>query len=237
MSDAQIAKFLEKFDAADPDKNGVDRTEFTKLFKEVLGKDDAKAADLYFRGIDVNGDKTVSKEEFEAFVRAALTKDTDYSLKLVFRAFDQDRSNALDGKEVQQVAQYVGRKLSEQDVRAGIERITGDPNGSLNYAQVVQLITGKEVPADTDPYEGTNPKKDEEPLPPPPEPEPEPEAEPAPAPGPAPAPTPTPAPTPAPEATPAAPEAAKPDAGSASKDGLLGPSTDEKGRSSCCILL
>jgi Ca2+-binding EF-hand superfamily protein len=148
MSDAQIAKFLEKFDAADPDHNGVDRTEFTKLFKDVLGKDDPASADIYFRGIDVNGDKSLSREEFEAFVSAALTKDTNYTLKLVFRAFDRDRSSALDAKEVQQVGLYVGRKLTDDQVRQAIERITGDANGSLNYAQVVKLITGKDVPAD-----------------------------------------------------------------------------------------
>jgi Ca2+-binding EF-hand superfamily protein len=235
MTDAQVAKFLQKFDAADPDHNGVDRTEFTKLFKEVLGKDDSASADIYFRGIDVNGDKTLSREEFEAFVRAALTKDTDYTLKLVFRAFDRDRSGALDAKEVQQVGLYVGRKLTDEQVRQGIERITGDGSSSLNYPQVVKLITGKDVPADSDPYDGTNPKTDEEPLPDPPAEDPKPLAPPESA-----APPPQSSAPPQASAPPAAaapPPEATPAPAAAQDGGLLGPSTDESGRSSCCLLL
>jgi hypothetical protein len=42
---------------------------------------------LYFGGININGDKTISRREFAAFVIAALAKDQNYALNLVFYGF------------------------------------------------------------------------------------------------------------------------------------------------------
>jgi Ca2+-binding EF-hand superfamily protein len=155
MSDAQLQPFLAKFDAADTKKKGeIDFAAFKPLIGELLGKDDEKTAQLYFDGIDIDGSKKVGKEEFKAFVTAALAKDTDYTIKLVFRAFDKDRSRSLDAKEVKQIGEYVGRPMSDEDVAAGIERIAGKKDAKLNYAQVVKLLTNKDIDAKTDPYDG-----------------------------------------------------------------------------------
>jgi Ca2+-binding EF-hand superfamily protein len=155
MTDAQVQPFLAKFDAADTKKKGeIDFAAFKPLIGELLGKDDATTAQLYFDGIDIDGSKKVGKDEFKAFVVAALTKDTDYTIKLVFRAFDKDRSRNLDATEVKKIGEYVGKPLSDDEVAAGIERIAGKKNAKLTYAQVVKLLTDKDIPADTDPYDG-----------------------------------------------------------------------------------
>jgi Ca2+-binding EF-hand superfamily protein len=211
MSEEQVAAFLAKYDEVDTDGTaGLNAAEFKKLYTEVFGKTDDEGADLYFNGIDINGDGSVSREEFKAFVVAALNKDHDYTVKLIFRAFDKDRSQKLSASEVQSVAKYVGQELSDEDVAGGIERITGDRNGSLSYAQIVKLLLDKEVPEEADPYDG--------------------KLKPKPAPAPA-EPAPAAAEVPPPPADPAAapPAAAKPPPDAAKTDGVE--------KSKCCLLL
>jgi len=155
MTDAQVDAFMAKFDAADADRSGALKfSEFQVLFAELMNNTDPAAAELYFNGIDINGDKSVAKDEFKAFAVAALNRDQEYTLKLVFRAFDKDRSNSLEAAEVKSIGRYVGRELSDEEVAAGIERYAGAGQTSLNFAQVVNLLLNVEIPPDTDPYEG-----------------------------------------------------------------------------------
>jgi Ca2+-binding EF-hand superfamily protein len=155
MSDEQVNAFLAKFDAADAKKKGVLAfADFKVLFAEVLNNNDEATAQLYFDGIDIDGSKEVSRDEFKAFVVAALKGDKVYTLKLVFRAFDKDRSKALDAKEVKSVGKYVGAELTDDEIEAGMVKLTGKKNGALNYAQLVKLLTGQDIDANTDPYDG-----------------------------------------------------------------------------------
>jgi Ca2+-binding EF-hand superfamily protein len=155
MSDDQVNGFLAKFDEADTKKKGeLDFAGFKVLFAEVMNNNDEATAQLYFNGIDIDGSKAVSRDEFKAFVKAALTGDKVYTLKLVFRAFDKDRSRALDAKEVKEVGKYVGANLTDDEVEAGLLKLTGKKNGALNYAQVVKLLTNQDIDAATDPYDG-----------------------------------------------------------------------------------
>jgi Ca2+-binding EF-hand superfamily protein len=155
MTDAQVEPFLAKFDAADTKKKGeIEFAAFKPLIGELLGKDDATTAQLYFDGIDIDGSKKIGRDEFKAFVAAALKKDTDYTIKLVFRAFDKDRSRNLDAKEVKQIGEYIGRPMTDEEVGAGIERIAGKKDAKLTYAQVVKLLTNKDIDPNTDPYDG-----------------------------------------------------------------------------------
>jgi Ca2+-binding EF-hand superfamily protein len=155
MTEAQLAPFLAKFDAADTKKKGeIDFAAFKPLIRELLGKDDEKTAQLYFDGIDIDGSKRVGRPEFKAFIAAALTKDADYTIKLVFRAFDKDRSRTLDAIEVKQIGEYVGWTMTDAEVSTGIERIAGKKDAKLTYAQVVKLLTNKDIDPNTDPYNG-----------------------------------------------------------------------------------
>jgi Ca2+-binding EF-hand superfamily protein len=155
MTDEQVAVFLKKFDDADTKKKGtLDFSAFKILIAQVLANDDEPTAQIYFNGIDIDGNKSVSRDEFKDFVSAALKGDKVYSLKLVFRAFDKDRSRALDGKEVKAIGKYVGTELTDDEVEAGLIKLTGKKDGTLNYAQVVKLLTGQDIDAATDPYDG-----------------------------------------------------------------------------------
>jgi Ca2+-binding EF-hand superfamily protein len=155
MSEEQVNAFLTKFDAADKKKKGVlDFSGFKGLFAEALNNNDEATAQLYFNGIDIDGSKEVSRDEFKDFVVAALNGDKVYTLKLVFRAFDKDRSRALDATEVKHIGKYVGADLTDEELAAGILKLTGKKNGALSYAQVVKLLTGQDIDAATDPYDG-----------------------------------------------------------------------------------
>jgi Ca2+-binding EF-hand superfamily protein len=155
MTDEQVNAFLTKFDEADTRKTGnLEFPAFKVLFSEVLGNPDESTAHLYFDGIDIDNSKSVSRDEFKDFVVAALKGDKVYTLKLVFRAFDKDRSQALDVAEVKAIGKYVGSQLTDQEVEAGMVRLTGKKNGVLSYAQVVKLLTGQDIEPTTDPYDG-----------------------------------------------------------------------------------
>jgi Ca2+-binding EF-hand superfamily protein len=155
MTDEQVNAFLTKFDEADTRKTGnLDFASFKVLFAQVLSNDDEPTAQLYFDGIDIDASKAVSRNEFKEFVTAALKGDKVYTLKLVFRAFDKDRSRALDKKEVKAISKYVGNELTDEEVETGLIKITGKRDSTLTYAQVVKLLTGQEIDAATDPYDG-----------------------------------------------------------------------------------
>jgi Ca2+-binding EF-hand superfamily protein len=156
MTDEQIAPFLAKFDEADKAKSGtISIEEFRPLFSQLLaGGADNATADLYFRGIDVDDSKSISKAEFEDFVRAIVSKNQVYPVKLLFRAFDADRSVTLDAKEVKAMSKYTGKELTDEEIAAALERMTGRRNGPLTYPQVVKILTGKNIDTKADPYDG-----------------------------------------------------------------------------------
>lgn len=146
-------EILAKFDQYDKKKKGkIDYSAFKALFTEVAGSDDEKTCKLYFNGIDVNRNGDVSKEEFTEFVNNV--KDPSYTIKMAFRAFDEDKSGNLNSKEVLEIAKYAGADLTEEQVQEKIQSITGDKKGKLTYAQVVKMITGKDIDPKTDPYDG-----------------------------------------------------------------------------------
>ena len=156
MTQDALQPFLAKFDEIDTKKKGVlDLAQFKKLFPEVMGgelTDDT--AEMYFRGIDIDNSKTVSRQEFGEFVKAALDRDSLYTIKLAFRSFDKDRSKSLDAAEVKGIATYVGRDMTDEEVAAAMEKLTGKSKGKLTYPQVVKMITGKDIDKDADPYDG-----------------------------------------------------------------------------------
>lgn len=156
MTAEQLEPFLAKFDEKDSKKKGAIKiAEFKSLFPEIMGGDtSAETAEMYFKGIDIDNSGTVSRQEFSDFVTAALNKDQNYIIKMAFRSFDTDRSKNLDSKEVKAIAKYVGRDMTDDEVSKAMESITGKKKGKLTYAQVVKMITGKEIDAKTDPYDG-----------------------------------------------------------------------------------
>jgi Ca2+-binding EF-hand superfamily protein len=162
MSQTEVDAFVAKFDEIDRKRKGeLSLAEFKRLFREISPdpEDDPSRSAMYFRGIDIDDSHAISRSEFEAFVRAILSKDEDYTLKMAFRAFDKDRTRSLSWQEIRDIGKYVQKQLTENQIIAEIERITGERSGSLTYAQTVKLFSGKDIPPKTDPYDGQIPSK------------------------------------------------------------------------------
>jgi Ca2+-binding EF-hand superfamily protein len=155
MAEPDASPYLVKFDTADTAKKGkIGLAAFTPLIGELIGSQDPKKAELYFRGIDIDGSNEVSREEFEDFVKGVLRKDPKYIIKLIFRAFDKDRSSTLQLGEIKEIGEFVGHPLDDATVKAKIKEITGKEGSALTFAQVVKLLTGETIKEDTDPYDG-----------------------------------------------------------------------------------
>jgi Ca2+-binding EF-hand superfamily protein len=164
MTEEQLAAWGKKFDDADKDENGkLSPVEFRKFFPDIIPKlaGDTDAADRYFRGIDIDGNGDISKEEFLAFVTAALTNDKEYSLKLVFRAFDVNNNGILEHDEIKQIGIYLGVDLDDQKIDERIGELAGEDAKGLNFKQLANLL-GVDVAEDADPRDGKGPK----PIPP-----------------------------------------------------------------------
>lgn len=147
MTEELLKLCLDKFDEKDTDKTGAIKiAQFKTLFPEIMGGNSSdETAEMYFRGIDANNSGVVTRQEFTKFVTATLNKDEDYMIKLAFRSFDKDQSQNLNCAEVKAIAKYVGREMTDDEVEAAMEKFTGSKKGSLNYAQVYKMITGKDL--------------------------------------------------------------------------------------------
>lgn len=154
MSSELIAKFMAKFDAADEQRKGsLDKTQFATLLKMLMDASD-ETAEVYFHGLDVCRNNAVSRDEFEDFVKACLTRDPEYTFKLTFRGFDKNRAGTLGVSEVIALAKYSGGEVTEEQARRYMKQVTGKEDGRLTYAMVVKMIADKEVAGDADPYDG-----------------------------------------------------------------------------------
>lgn len=182
MTEEQIQPFLDKFDENDTDKKGsIDFEQFKSFFPDVMGGNSSdENAEMYFRGINISNNGRISRQEFSNFIKAVIKNDEDFLIKSAFRSFDKDQSQNLNCKEVKAITKYVGRDMTDEEIEAAMEKITGDKKGSLTYAQIYKMITGRDLddgtvkvkPSDTV-VRNVNPsqnKQNTNPTPPPPPP-------------------------------------------------------------------
>jgi hypothetical protein len=155
MSTALLRDFLGDFDVADVTGEGrIDFDAFKPLIARLLQNDSKETAKRYFDGIDFLRTGEISKEEFKALVEA----DATGKIRLLFRAFDQSRSRVVDAADVKRIGEDAGVPIAG-DAGARIESITGSRAGRLNYAQVVKVVTNRDIEPTTDPYDGQLPAR------------------------------------------------------------------------------
>lgn len=144
MTEEQLKIFLDKFDENDTEKKGsINFDQFKAFFPDVMGGNTSdESAEMYFRGINVNNTGKISRQEFSNFVTAVLKNDQDFLIKSAFRSFDKDQSQNLNCEEVKAITKYVGRDMSDDEIAAAMEKITGSKKGCLTYEQVYKMITG-----------------------------------------------------------------------------------------------
>ena len=155
-ADERIAAFEKKFDDIDTKKTGkMDKATFNTLYNELEGKEmPREESDVMFDGIDIDNSGKVTKQEFMDLVRAIVNNNELYKIKLVFRAFDKDRSSLLDLKEVISIVKYTGKEITDEQAQTFVENQTGKKNGKISFANLYKLLTDKDIDPKTDPYDG-----------------------------------------------------------------------------------
>lgn len=151
-------RFEKYYSQLDKDNSGHLNYEEFKTFLTQYNKKEMpeKQNEFYFKGADVDGGNTICKEELFNLVEALHNNDQLYINKLFFRAVDKDKSREIDAKEFVTMAELNGRTMSEEDAEAQIQKLTGGKS-KMTFAQMHKALTGQDLPADTDPYEGQVP--------------------------------------------------------------------------------
>lgn len=145
--------WLRRFDEVDATRTGVLTFEqfqsVYRPFNKVYG--DAVVAAL-FRGLDLDGDELVSRDEVAQF---AANADSEIGvLKILFRAFDVKRNGRLKKAEVVEFARVMGESVTEEEVTTRLGEIAGPNLKSVTFAQVAKFFKVGEVAPDVDPYDG-----------------------------------------------------------------------------------
>jgi Ca2+-binding EF-hand superfamily protein len=106
-----IAIFSKKYDKYDKNhSNANDFNSFKQLYQEIetnmdktKGEEDAQ---VIFDGIDVNDDKSISKEEFLDLVKTIKENDKLALYKIFFSGFDKNRSRLLKIADSNKIKRY-----------------------------------------------------------------------------------------------------------------------------------
>lgn len=157
MSAEERIKAIEKrFDALDEGRDGKMKIkEFKVLYDDLEGRTTSdEECNIMFRGIDIDGSGEITKQEFMDMVKGVINKDDVYIYKMIFRAFDKDRSRELDVDEIWSIHKFQGKNTPREDVAKFVLETTGSSKGKLNFSQFYKHFTGKFIPNGTDPYDG-----------------------------------------------------------------------------------
>jgi len=167
--EAAMAEIEREFNAADKGMDGkLSESEFTALAEKTnMNQVFAQITHRMFLGLDIDGSGYITKEEFMSTFRSILQNDMTAMAKILFRAYDADRSGRLDKTEVYNLLKEMGQEQSPEDIDQFMTQYS--TNGTLSYANIVSFAFGTTIPDDSDPYDGLNrpkgpakPKKTEE---------------------------------------------------------------------------
>ena len=153
-------EFRQNFDAkfAEHDKNkkgSLNKEQFVAFYLDLGGPfGEASKLDVLFDGIDIDNSKLVTKQELLDFIDAALNNDMLTIFKIVFRAFDKDRSSILDVNEIVELVKFSDMQMTIEEAKQAVEEITGQKDGQVTFAVLYKLMTSTEIDPKTDPYDG-----------------------------------------------------------------------------------
>nr|AGM32358.1 EF-hand family protein [Coptotermes formosanus] len=158
MSDNEIEHFSKKFD--ENCKSGhttIGPNEFVNLYKEIEGDQaTAESAKIFFRGIDINNSGDITKSEFLDCVKETRDGLKINKYKMIFRSFDVDRSRTLTCEEIVEYTKFCNKPKTIEELKPLVKQY-GKGKDFLTFAQLYKLMTGEDIPEDTDPYNGKIP--------------------------------------------------------------------------------
>ena len=112
--------------------------------------------EFLFHGIDIDNSGKINKEELWQLVEALNSNNSLYINILFFRAVDKNKSREIDASEFVKLAKINGYEITEEEAQNQIRKLTSRSN-KLTFAQFYKVITGEDIPKDTDPYDGKIP--------------------------------------------------------------------------------
>jgi len=140
-------------------RSGADRLSFDEFRAAILSIEGNCQSEeeivVLFQGVDIDGDKSISKSEFIKLIESIANGNEIEITKILFRSCDVDRNGTLDQTEVLSLFKRVGINITPT-ILNNISRFTKE--NSINYANFYKIIYDKNLSHNTDPYDGKNPK-------------------------------------------------------------------------------
>jgi Ca2+-binding EF-hand superfamily protein len=138
----QRQQLKETFDDIDTDKSGaLSREELTRVMNMFSNrrKPSQRQVDRVFRAADVNGDGSISFEEFiTAMEKVQLSQDEEWQAG--FRAFDTDHSGSIEPKEFIEACKNLGITLCQTDIQVLMEEFDKDGDQKINFDEFAALL-------------------------------------------------------------------------------------------------
>ncbi|KAG2436728.1 hypothetical protein HXX76_006252 [Chlamydomonas incerta] len=150
FSREQIAEFREAFAMFDRDGDG---TVSTKELKDVftslgLQLSDEEIADLVTQ-VDIDASGTMTLTEFCILMAKTglVPDDPEAELRAVFNAFDEDKSNHISMKELQDIMLRLGEKMADDDVatifkQAGCTAVDSNGHLTMTFKNFKDIMKG-----------------------------------------------------------------------------------------------
>lgn len=148
------ARFEKYFKLIDKNESGWLSYDEFKTFLTQYNKKELpeKQNEFFFHGSDVYNDDKICKEDLWQLVEAFHNNDKLYINKLFFRAIDIDRSLEIDASELSVIVMLNSVDMTGEEIEEAFDRAAGGKS-RINFAQMYKIVTGEDIPYDTDPYD------------------------------------------------------------------------------------
>ncbi|OHS99836.1 Calmodulin-5/6/7/8 [Tritrichomonas foetus] len=137
----ELNGFKEKFDMIDLDhSNSLDQYEFSSYLTSI-GLD-PRLTPACFKVFDVNGDGTLSFDEFVEYLKHCKIAETDprHLYKLIFDAVDKDKNGSIDANEICEFLGLLGIPMTPEMAQEEVKVIDKDGNGLVEFNEICDAI-------------------------------------------------------------------------------------------------
>jgi Ca2+-binding EF-hand superfamily protein len=157
MIEDEIKYFREKFDEYDHQKSGhIGIDEFLLLYRdcECDQNKTKEEAQITFNALDISNQNCISKEEFVYLAKSIKSEDKNYLYKMLFKAFDKNRSKFLEADELIDYMKFCKKHITKAQAEVIIKNKNHGNGKGISFAQLYKFLTHQEIDPNTDPYDG-----------------------------------------------------------------------------------
>lgn len=135
LSDKERQNLRETFDLFDIDKNGtIDIDELQKMINKLQHRAiSLEEAQALMKKVDINGNGTLSFEEFCELFTMITPGDPDAEIKRAFDVIDTDQSGSLDFEELKVLFTNLGIEAPDDKLRDIFDIFDTDQSGDIDF--------------------------------------------------------------------------------------------------------